>query len=156
MKQNLTTQPIDATKHLRCATCPLHYNCNKYALICDFIHSKLFLGANLLCTLMRAEHSAINTMREHVKNKLANPRECARTLYKDFLPTFNNYLNAFYKYECEQASEYAKSALIFALAESLEYWELLDIFDLIFAQNIKNIRNVLQISYEPEILKSEK
>lgn len=151
-----TTQIFDATKYLSCATCPMRYNCTKYSLICDLIHSKLFLGANFLCCLMRAENTAMNTLRECVKNKLANPSESAKTSYKDFLPALNNYLNAFYKYECEQAGEYAKCAIIFALAESLEYWDLLEYFDFIFQQDIETTRNVLRKQYEPEILKSEK
>ena len=72
------------------------------------------------------------------------------------MPALNNYLNAFYKYECEQAAEYAKCAIIFALAESLEYWDLLEYFDFMFAQDIANTRNALEKQYEPEILKSEK
>lgn len=151
-----STQIFDATKYLSCSTCLRHNNCTKYSLICDLIHSKLFLGANFLCCLMRAENTAMNTLRECVKNKLANPGECAKTSYKDFLPTLNNHLKAFYKYECEQSDEYAKCAIIFALAESLEYWDLLDYFDFIFAQDIANTRNALRKQYEPEILKSEK
>lgn len=151
-----STQIFDATKYLSCATCPMHNNCIKYSLICDLIHSKLFLGANLLCCLMRAENTAMNTLGECVKNKLINPSESAKTSYKDFLPALNNHLKAFYKYECEQSDEYAKCAIIFALAESLEYWDLLEYFDFVFAQDIENIRNALKKQYEPEILKSEK
>lgn len=151
-----STQIFDATKYLSCSTCPMHYSCTKYSLICDLIHSKLFLGANLLCCLMRAENTAMNTLRECVKNKLVNPSESAKTSYKDFLPALNNHLNAFYKYECERSDEYAKCAIIFALAESLEYWGLLGYFDLMFKQDIENTRIALKKQYEPEILKSEK
>lgn len=149
-------QIFDATKYLGCSTCPMHNNCIKYSLICDLIHDKLFLGANLLCCLMRAENTAMNTLRERVKNKLTNPSECAKTSYKDFLPALNNHLNAFYKYECEQSDEYAKCAIIFALAESLEYWDLLEYFDFMFKQDIEDTRTALKKQYEPEILKSEK
>ena len=151
-----TTQIFDATKYLSCSDCPLNKNCTKYSLTCDLIHNKLFLGANLLCCLMRAENTANNTLRECIENKLANPGKYAKTLYKDFLPTINNHLKAFYKYECEQSDEYAKCAIIFALAESLEYWDLLEYFDFMFGQDIENIRNALKKQYEPEILKSEK
>lgn len=151
-----STQIFDATKYLSCSDCPLNKNCAKYSLICDLIHNKLFLGANLLCCLMRAENTANNTLRECIKNKLENPGKYAETLYKDFLPTINNHLNAFYKYECEQSDEYAKCAIIFALAESLEYWNLLEYFDFMFAQDIENTMNALRKQYEPEILKSEK
>ena len=151
-----STQIFDATKYLSCSNCPMHHNCTKHSLICDLIHNNLFLGANLLCCLMRAENTAMNTLRECVKNKLANPGKYAKTLYKDFLPALNNHLNAFYKYECEHSDEYAKCAIIFALAESLEYWDLLEYFDFMFAQDIANIRNALEKQYEPEILKSEK
>lgn len=155
MLQVETTQIFDATKYLCCASCPLHNNCNKYALICDFIHDKLFFGANLLCVLERAENAAMNARAECVKNNFSNPTERAKTLYKDFLPTLNNFLNAFYKYDCEHASEYAKRAIVLTLAESLEYWELLKHFDFMFSQDIENTRDVLQAQFEYEITKSE-
>lgn len=151
-----TTQTLDATKYLSCCACPMHYNCAKYSLICDLIHNKVFLGAHLLCCLMRAENTAMNTLTACIKDKLINPSKYAKTSYKDFLPALNNHLNAFYKYECDQADEYTKCAIIFALAESLEYWDVLDYFNLMFAQDIENIRNALKKQYEPEILKSEK
>lgn len=155
MLQVETTQIFDATKYLSCATCPLHNNCNKYALICDFVNNKLFFGASLLCVLERAENATMNARAECVKNKFSNPTERAKTLYKDFLPTLNNFLNAFYKYDCEHASEYHKQALIFALAESLEYWELLKHFDFMFSQDIENTRDILHAQFEHEITKSE-
>lgn len=151
-----TTQIFDATKYTSCSDCPLQRNCTKYSLICDLIHNNLFIGANLLCCLMRAENAVTNTHRECIKNKLANPDKYAKTLYKDFLPSINNHLNAFYKYECEQADEYSKCAIISALAENLEYWDLLDYFDFMFAQDIANTWSALEKQYEPEILKSEK
>lgn len=156
MLQIETTQIFDATKHLGCDSCPLHNNCNKYALACDFIHNKLFFGANLLCILERAENVAMNVIAEVTKNKLSNPLACAKTMYKDFLPALNNFLNAFYKYESNQASEYAQCALFFALAESLEYWEQLQYFDLIFLQDVEKMRDTLQAQFEYEITKSEK
>src|SRR5574344_101675 len=55
MLEVTTTQVADATKKLACPICPLHYNCNKYVLICDFVKNNLFFGASLLCTLERAE-----------------------------------------------------------------------------------------------------
>lgn len=155
MLQVETTQIFDATKYLCCASCPLHNNCNKYALICNFVKNKLFFGANLLCVLERAESVAMNVRNECVKNNFSNPFTRAETLYKDFLPTLNNFLNAFYKYDCEHASDYDKQALIFALAESLEYWNLLQHFDFMFSQDIENTRNILQAQFEYEITKSE-
>lgn len=155
MLQVETTQIFDATKYLSCATCPLHNNCNKYALICDFIQNKLFFGASLLCVLERAESVTMNVRNECKKNNFSNPMQRAETLYKDFLPTINNFLNAFYKYDCEHSSEYAKRALIFALAESLEYWNLLKHFDFMFSQDIENTRDILQAQFEYEITKSE-
>lgn len=89
------------------------------------------------------------------ENKLSNPFERAKTLYKDFLPTLNKFLNAFYKYDYEHASEYHKQAIIFALAESLEYEGLLQHFDFMFSQNIENTRDILQAQFEHEITKSE-
>lgn len=156
MNENDTIQIFDATKYVSCSDCPLQRNCTKYSLICDLIHNNLFIGANLLCCLMRAENVATNTHRECIKDKLANPDKYVKTLFKDFLPSINNHLNAFYKYESEQADEYSKCAIIFALAECLEYWDLLDYFDFMFAQDIENIRDALRKQYEPEILKSEK
>lgn len=156
MNQNDTIQIFDATKYLSCSDCPLQRNCTKYSLICDLIHNNLFIGANLLCCLMRAENVATNTHRECIKEKLANPDKYVKTLYKDFLPSINNHLNAFYKYESEQANEYSKCAIIFALAESLEYWDLLDYFDFMFVKDIRKTRDALKTQYEPEILKSEK
>ena len=97
----------------------------------------------------------MNVLTECKKNNFSNPLQRAETLYKDFLPTLNNFLNAFYKYECETASEYNKRALIFALAESLEYWNLLQYFDFMFSQDIENTRNILHSQFEYEITKSE-
>ena len=155
MLQIETTQIFDATKHLGCDSCPLHNNCNKYALACDFIHNKLFFGANLLCVLERAEKAAMNIIVEGQKNKLPNLREYAKTMYKDFLPALNNFLKAFYKYDCEQASEYAQCAMFFALAESLEYWDLLQYFDLVFSQDVEKMRDILHAQFEYEMTRSE-
>ena len=155
MLQIETTQIFDATKYLCCASCPLHNNCNKYALICDLTHDKLFFGAGLLCLLQRAESVAIRVLHECVKNNFSNPTERAKTVYKDFLPTLNNFLNAFYKYDCEHASEYTKRTIILVLAESLEYWKLLEYFDFMFSQDIENTRDILLAQFEYEITKSE-
>ncbi len=155
MLQVETTQIFDATKYLSCATCPLHNNCNKYALICNFVNNKLFFGASLLCVLERAENATMNVLAECKKNNFSNPLQRAETLYKDFLPTLNNFLNAFYKYDCENASDYDKQALIFALAESLEYWHLLQHFDFMFSQDVENTRDILHSQFEYEITKSE-
>lgn len=155
MLEVTTSQIFDATKHLCCATCPLHNNCNKYALICDLTHDKLFFGAGLLCLLQRAESVAMLVRSECVKNIFSNAAERAKTLYKDFLPTLNNFLNAFYKYDCEHASEYAKRTIIFILAESLEYWELLKYFDFMFSQDIENTRDILLAQFEYEMNKGE-
>ena len=78
-----------------------------------------------------------------------------KTLYKDFLPTLNNLLNAFYKYDCDNADDYAKRAITYALAESLEYWGLLQHFDFMFSQDIENTRNILQAQFVYEMTKSE-
>ena len=155
MLQIETTQIFDATKHLGCDYCPLHNNCNKYALACDFIHNNLFFGANLLCVLERAENAAMNVIAEGQKNKFLNPLACAETTYKDFLPALNNFLNAFYKYESERASEYAQCALFFALAESLKSWNQLQYFDLIFSQDVEKMCDLLHAQFEYEITRSE-
>lgn len=150
-----TTQIFDATEHLGCTFCPLHNNCRDYSLICDLTHDKLFFAANLLCSLMRAESTAMKVILDCKTRSATTLRECAKTLYKDFLPTLNNYFNAFCKYECEQSTEYVRRAIILTLAESLEYWEQLDYFDLVFSQNIANTRDALTKQYQSEILKSE-
>lgn len=155
MLQVETTQIFGATKYLSCSTCPLHNNCNKYALICNFVNNKLFFGASLLCVLERAENATMNMLAECKKNNFSNPLQRAETLYKDFLPTLNNFLNAFYKYDCENASDYDKPALIFALAESLEYWHLLQHFDFMFSQDVENTRDIFHSQFEYEITKSE-
>lgn len=155
MLQIETTQIFDATKYLSCTSCPLHNNCNKYEQICDLAKHKLFFGANLLCVLERAENAMINVLAECKKNNFSNPMERAKTLYKDFLPTLNNFLNAFYKYDCDSADDYAKRAITYALAESLEYWDLLQHFDFIFSQDIENTRNILQAQFIYEMTKSE-
>ena len=155
MLQIETTQILDATKYLCCASCPLHYNCNKYEQICDLAKHELFFGANLLCVLERAENAMMNVLAECKKNNFLNPMERAKTLYKDFLPTLNNFLNAFYEYDCDNADYYAKRAITYALAESLEYWGLLQHFDFMFSQDIENTRNILQAQFMYEMTKSE-
>lgn len=155
MLQIETTQIFDATKKIGCSSCPLHSNCNKYALVCEFVKNELFFGAELICILERAESSAMNVIYKCKKEKLPNVSTKAQTAYKDFLPAINNYLNAFYKYECEHTSEYGKRALILALAESLEYWDLLRHFDFVFSHDIENTRDVFLKHFEYEMTKSE-
>lgn len=155
MLQVETTQILDATKFLSCDSCPLHNNCNKYALICNLIHNKIFFGSKLLCVLERAENVTVKTYNECTKNKLPNPTKLAKTLYKDFLPALNNFLNAFYKYENEQIDDYTRSVIIFSLANDLEYWDLLKYFDFTFSQDVENTRDILQAHFEYEITKSE-
>lgn len=155
MEHVKTTQIFNATEHLGCTFCPLQNNCREYSLICDLAHDKLFFAAHFLCALMRAETTAMKIVLDSKTRNATTSRECAKTLYKDFLPIINNYFNAFYKYECEQSSEYARRAIILTLAESLEYWEQLEYFDLAFSQNIANTRDALAKQYQSEILKSE-
>ena len=155
MLQVETTQIFDATKYLCCAACPLNHNCNKYMLICDYVNRKQFFSANLLCTLERAENACTELRCKLVKEKAGNIAERAKTLYKDFLPAINNFYFAFLKYECENAKEYDKQALIFAMAESLEYYDLLQYYDFMYCQDLENTRNILQASFEYEIQKTE-
>lgn len=155
MLQIETSQIFDATKYLGCSTCPLNHNCNKYMLICDFVKSKNYFGACTLCLIELAENACMRLQNELLKNKVSNVAERVKTLYKRFLPALNADLQAFYKYECEDAGEYTKNALIFAVAESLEYHELLQYFDFFFSQDIENTRDILQKSFEYEITKSE-
>lgn len=138
-----TTQVADATKKLACAVCPLHYDCNKYVLICDFVKNNLFFGANLLCSLERAEDVIQSKQKELLKNKSLCTKEKIKTLYKDFLPELNNNLEAFYKYECDKASDYHKQEIICHLAESLEYYGLLQYFDFVYCRDIEITRDIL-------------
>lgn len=156
MNQITTNQIIDASKNLGCSICPLNHNCKNYSLICDLIHHKIFFGAKLLCTLARADHAARNTINKCVEEKITNTCERAKTLYMDFLPAINNYLEAFYKYDCDTTDDYSKCAIIFALAENLDEWDLLSDFDVIFCQNLADTRFALQKQFECEITKSEK
>lgn len=155
MLQIETTQIFDATKKIGCSTCPLHSNCNKYQLVCEFVKNELYFGAELICILERAESSAMGVIYKSKKEKLANVSASAQTAYKDFLPAINNYLNAFYKYDCEHASEYEKRSLILTIAESLEYWELLKHFDFAYSHDIENTRDLLLAHFEYEMTKSE-
>lgn len=155
MLQIETTQIFDATKKMGCGSCPLHSNCNKYQLVCEFVKNDLFFCAELICILERAESSAMNVIYKCKKEKLPNVSAKAQTAYKDFLPAINNYLNAFYKYECEHVSEYEKRALILAIAESLEYWDLLKHFDFVFSHDIENTRDLFLAHFEYEMTKSE-
>lgn len=155
MLQIETTQIFDATKKMGCGSCPLHSNCNKYTLVCEFVKNELFFGAELLCILERAESAGMDVIYKCKKERLRNAPERAKTAYKDFLPSINNYLNAFYKYECEHANEYSKRTLILVLAESLSYWELLKHFDFVFSHDIENTRDLFLAHFEYEMTKSE-
>lgn len=156
MLQIETTQVMDATNYLSCSSCPLNHNCKKYSLACELIHSKTFFGANLLCIVERAETAAMRTQAECVKNKFSNPLERAKTAYRDFLPALSNYLNAHYKYECETTDTYTKRCIILTLAESLDYWGLLQDFDFIFSHELEITREIMLQRFEYEIVKSEK
>lgn len=155
MLEVTTTQVADATKKLACAVCPLHYDCNKYVLICDFVKNDLFFAANLLCTLERAEDVIQSKQRELLKNKSSCTTEKIKTLYKDFLPELNNALEAFYKYECNKASDYHKQELICHLAESLEYYDLLQYFDFVFCRDIEITRDILIKQFDFLFTKNE-
>lgn len=155
MMEVTTTQVADATKKLACPICPLHYNCNKYALICDFVKNNLFFGASLLCTLERAEDVIQSKQRELLKNKSSCTTEKIKTLYKDFLPELNNALEAFYKYECDKASDYHKQEVICFLAESLEYYDLLQYFDFVYCRDIEITRDILIKQFDFLMAKNE-
>lgn len=155
MLEVTTTQVADATKKLACPICPLHYNCNKYALICDFVKNNLFFGANLLCALERAENVIQSKQLELLKNKSSCTKEKIKTLYKDFLPELNNALEAFYKYECDRASDYHKQEVICYLAESLEYYELLQYFDFVYCRDIEITRDILIKQFDFLMAKDE-
>ena len=155
MLEVTTTRVADATKKLACPICPLHYNCNKYALICDFVKNNLFFGASLLCTLERAEDVIQSKQKELLKNKSLCITEKIKTLYKDFLPELNNILEAFYKYECDKASDYHKQELICNLAESLEYYSLLQYFDFVFCRDVEITRDILIKQFDFLFTKNE-
>lgn len=155
MLEVTTTQIADATKKLACPACPLHYNCNKYALICDFVKNNLFFGANLLCILERAEDVIQSKQLELLKNKSSCTKEKIKTLYKDFLPYLNNNLEAFYKYECDKASDYHKQEVICHLAESLEYYGLLQYFDFVYCRDIEITRDILIKQFDFLMAKDE-
>lgn len=155
MLEVTTTQVADATKKLACPICPLHYNCNKYALICDFVKNNLFFGASLLCTLERAENVIQSKQLELLKNKSSCTKEKIKTLYKDFLPELNNNLEAFYKYECDKASDYHKQEVICYLAESLEYYDLLQYFDFVYCRDIEITRDILIKQFDFLMAKDE-
>lgn len=155
MLEITTTQVTDATKKLACSVCPLHYDCNKYVLICDFVKNNLFFGASLLCALERAEDVIQSKQRELLKNKSLCTTEKIKTLYKDFLPELNNCLEAFYKYECDKASDYHKQELICHLAESLEYYGLLQYFDFVYCRDIEITRDILIKQFDFLMAKDE-
>ena len=155
MLEVTTTKITDATKKLACSVCPLHYNCSKYMLICDFVKNNLFFGASLLCILDRAEDVIQSKQRELLKNKSSCTKEKIKTLYKDFLPELNNALEAFYKYECDKASDYHKQEVICHLAESLEYYGLLQYFDFVFCRDIEITRDILIKQFDFLMAKNE-
>lgn len=155
MLEVTTTKITDATKKLACPVCPLHYNCNKYMLICDFVKNNLFFGASLLCTLERAEDVIQSKQLELLKNKSSCTNEKIKTLYKDFLPELNNALEAFYKYECDKASDYHKQEIICHLAESLEYYGLLQYFDFVYCRDIEITRDILIKQFDFLMAKDE-
>ena len=155
MLEVTTTQVADSTKKLACAVCPLHYNCNKYVLICDFVKNNLFFSANLLCALERAEDVLQSKQKELLKNKSLCTTEKIKTLYKDFLPELNYNLEAFYKYECNNASDYHKQELICHLAESLEYYDLLQYFDFVYCRDIEITRDILIKQFDFLFTKNE-
>lgn len=155
MLEVTTIQVADATKKLACPICPLHYNCNKYALICDFVKNNLFFGASLLCTIERAENIIQLKQIELLKNKSSCTMEKIKTLYKDFFPELNKNLEAFYKYECDKASDYHKQELICHLAESLEYYGLLQYFDFVYCRDIEITRDILIKQFDFLMAKDE-
>lgn len=155
MLEVTTTQITDATKKLACPICPLHYNCKKYMLICDFVKNNLFFGASLLCALERAEDVIQSKQLELLKNKSSCTTEKIKTLYKDFLPDLNNNLEAFYKYECDKASDYHKQEVICHLAESLEYYGLLQYFDFVYCRDIEITRDILIKQFDFLMAKDE-
>ena len=85
-----TTQFFDPTKYLACGSCPLHNNCNKYELICDFMTKKIFFGANLLCVLERAENAVQSAKYELLKKKFTCVSERVKTFLSFFLKNISS------------------------------------------------------------------
>ena len=155
MLQTETSQIFNSTNYLSCSYCPLHFNCKKYVLICDLMKKNLTFGAQLLCILESADAMTNYVFEKAIKEKQEHPYPIAQAMYKNFLPTINNYLTAFYKYECEHAKEYDKQEVILTLASQLEYWDLLQHFDFVFSQDVKNTRDTILTVIQHETTKNE-
>lgn len=155
MLQVETTTIMDATKYLGCSSCVLNCDCKGYILACNFTNVKMYFAAKAICILECAEKATAEMLTFCKKEKLPFSWERCQEFYKNFLPALNDYLQAFYKYECENAPEYDKQAFIFYIAEHLEYWGLLKDFDFIYSQDIENTRDILQAQFKYEITKSE-
>lgn len=138
MNEVKTTTKLDATEYLTCRYCVKNYGCKRYSLICELEKKGLFIACKLLCTLEAAEWAATECAMHCIKEKINNASLRGEIMLKNFLPQINNLLCAFYNYECEKATIYDKRAIIIALGSTLENYDVLTYFDIIFRQDLQS------------------
>lgn len=132
-----TTQITDPTKGIGCGYCPLNYTCRFYHTICELKKNKIHFGAKLLCTLLKADSICTKIFKERLQSPRLYPLTTAQEVFALFLPAINNNLEAFYKYDCDNAPNWAKNAIIKILEETLDTWECLDDFDFMFSKDVR-------------------
>jgi hypothetical protein len=147
------TPPMDATKLLSCHLCPLNYQCARYSLACELTHNHLYFSAKIICILESAEQACTCLSREIIKENMANVQQRIKALYELFLPEIFNYWNAYRTYELSAADEYSQNALLFALCDSLESFEMLERFDFLFRTGLEKLREKKMKTFKPEIEK---
>lgn len=137
MKHLETTYSFDVQKKLDCQFCQKSSLCKDFQLCFDLMSLNKPICTNLICTLDRAIYVAQTAYNTDVQIYKSTAFERARQIFKMFLPAVNNALKATFKFEWETLAEETKTAVIKMLGKALDNWELLQFFDITFAQDIE-------------------
>lgn len=132
-----TSQIVDPSTQLGCKCCPLTYTCRLCYTIRDLQRNNVPFGARLLCTLLKAENVFTRIYEERAMSPKLLPYETAYSILELFLPSINNNLKAFYKYDFETCPDWAKVTVMRVLDNTLRKWGCLQDFDFMFSQDVE-------------------
>lgn len=139
---------ITPNNKLNCTDCASMEKCGNFALIQECLANKSYFGAKLLCDLNKTQHvyNLVLTRLEYLRK--INTIKTANNTFRLFLPTLNNDLKAFYKYDLENTPKYLQNAIILELAITLDDKQLLKDFDFIYCNDIEITAELIRTGYD--------
>lgn len=132
-----TTYSFEVQKKLDCQFCQKASLCEDLQFCFNLMALNKPVCTNLICTLDRALYVVKTAYDMDVKIYRSTAFERARQIFKMFLPAINNALKATFKLEWETLDDTTKAAVIKMLGQALDDWDLLQFFDITFAQDIE-------------------